>query len=146
MPERPHRRQSLMEDLLRRFGAALRGAQLYAPGHPLVMRNVASFTEVVQRLLEDVPSISIALVADEVVIGDVPMTRGAATLGELFGKLKARGVERVSIDKGATVDELIATIDALYRRIQSVGDPNDNPFPDLPHVRICLLYTSDAAD
>jgi len=128
-----------MEDLLRRFGAALRGAQLYAPGHPLVMRNVASFTEVVQRLLEDVPSISIALVADEVVIGDVPMTRGAATLGELFGKLKARGVERVSIDKGATVDELIATVDALYRRIQSAGDPNDNPFPDLPHVRIGLV-------
>jgi putative nucleotidyltransferase with HDIG domain len=139
MTERPHRRQSLMEELLRRFGAALRGAQLYAPGHPLVIRNVASFADMVQRLHEDVPSISLALVADEVVIGDVPMTRGAATLGDLFSKLKARGVERVSIDQGATIDELVTTVDALCRRLQSAGDPDDIPFPALPHVRIGLV-------
>jgi putative nucleotidyltransferase with HDIG domain len=134
-----------MEELLRRFGAALRGAQLYAPGHPLVTRNVASFTDVVQRLLEDVPTISVALVADEVVIGDVPMTRGAATLGDLFNKLKARGVERVSIDKGATIEELVATVDALCRRLQSAGDPDDISFPILPHVRIGLVRIEQRA-
>jgi len=139
MTDRPHRRQSLMEELLRRFGAALRGAQLYAPAHPLVTRNVGSFTDVVQRLLEDVPSISIALVADEVVIGDVPMRSGAVTLGELFSKLKSRGVERISIDKGVTVEELVTTIETLCRRLQSAGDPNSIAFPDLPHVRIGLV-------
>jgi putative nucleotidyltransferase with HDIG domain len=139
MTERPHRRQALMEELLRRFGAALRGAQLYAPGHPLVIRNVASFSDIVQKLLEDVPSISIALLADEVVIGDVPIPRGGATIGELGAKLKSRGVERISFDKGVTLEELATSVDALCRRLQSAGDPNDNPFPELPHVRIGLV-------
>jgi putative nucleotidyltransferase with HDIG domain len=129
----------MLEELLRRFGAALRGAQLYAPGHPLVIRNVASFSDVAQRLLEDMPSISIALVADEVVIGDQPIPRGATTIGELAAKLKSRGVERISIDKGVTLDELATSVDALCRRLQSAGDPEDNPFPTLPHVRIGLV-------
>ena len=29
-------------------------------------------------------------------------------------------------------DELVAAVDALCRRLQSTGDPNDNPFPELP--------------
>jgi putative nucleotidyltransferase with HDIG domain len=139
MTERPQRRQSLIEELLRRFGAALRAAQLYAPGHPLVARNVAAFTDAVNRLLESMPSISIALIADEVVVGDVPVTRGAATLGDLFAKLKARGVERLSIDKDVSVDELVATVDTLCCRLKSAGDPNEVPFPNLAHVRIGLV-------
>jgi putative nucleotidyltransferase with HDIG domain len=139
MTDRPHRRQAMLEELLRRFGAALRGAQLYAPGHPLVIRNVTSFSDVVQRLLEDTPTVSIALLADEVVVGDQPIPRGASTIGELAAKLKSRGVERLSIDKGVTLDELAATVDALCRRLQSAGDPDDNPFPALPHVRIGLV-------
>ncbi len=143
MTDRPHRRQSLLEELLRRFGAALRGAQLYAPGHPLVARNVTAFTDLVQRLLEDDPSVSIALVADEVVVGDVPLARGAVTLGDLFAKLKSRGVERVAIDRGVTTGELVSTVDALCRRLQSAGDPDDIAFPDLPHVRIGLVRIED---
>ena len=139
MTERPHRRQALLEELLRRFGAALRGAQLYAPGHPLVIRNVASFSDIVSRLLEDVPTLSIALVADEVVIGDQPIPRGASTIGELAAKLKSRGVERISIDRGVTLDELAAAVDALTRRLQSAGDPNDAPFPEFAHVRVGLV-------
>jgi putative nucleotidyltransferase with HDIG domain len=139
MTERPHRRQAMMEELLRRFGAALRGAQLYAPGHPLVLRNVASFFDIVQRLLEDMPSLSIALLADEVVIGDIPIPRGASSIGELGARLKSRGVERISFDKGTTLDELATGLDALCRRLQSTGDPNDQPFPDLPHIRVGLV-------
>jgi putative nucleotidyltransferase with HDIG domain len=143
MTDRPHRRQSLIEELLRRFGAALRAAQLYAPGHPLVARNVAAFTDAVNRLLEDMPSISIALIADEVVVGDVPLTRGASTLGDLFSKLKSRGVERLSIDKGVTTDDLVTTVDTLCRRLKSAGDPTEIPFPNLAHVRIGLVRVEE---
>lgn len=139
MTERPQRRQLLMEELLRRFGAALRGAQLYAPGHPLVARNVGAFAELVQRLLEEMPSISIALLADEVVVGDLPMPKGAATLGEIFARLKLRGVERVSFDKGATPEELAAAIEALCQRLRAAGQADAPRFPDLAHVRIGLV-------
>ncbi len=134
-----------MEELLRRFGAALRGAQLYAPGHPLVIRNVTAFNDVVVRLLDDVPTLSIALVADEVVVGDLPVSRNASGLGDLFGKLKSRGVERVSIDKGVSIEELSAAVEALCRRLQSAGDPDENPFPDLPHVRVGLVRIEERA-
>ena len=134
-----------MEELLRRFGAALRGAQLYAPGHPIVVRNIDGFHDAAVRFLEDAPTLSIALVADEVVVGDVPLSRSASGLGDLFGKLKSRGVERVSIDAGVAIEELSASIDALCRRLQSAGDPDDNPFPELPHVRVGLVRIEERA-
>ena len=36
----PNTRYQLFDDLLRRFGAALRGTQLYSREHPIVMRNL----------------------------------------------------------------------------------------------------------
>lgn len=125
-----------MDELLRRFGAALRGAQLYAPGHPLVIRNVSAFSEVVGRLLQDVTSLSIALVGDEVVVGDLPAPRGTSTLGDLFLKLKARGIERVTIDNGATHEELVTLVGALKRRLDAAADEKETPWPELPHVRV----------
>jgi putative nucleotidyltransferase with HDIG domain len=139
MSDRPHSRHAQYEELLRRFAAALRAAQLYAPGHPLVARNVLAFADVVNRLFEEMPTVVMALVADEVVVGDVPMTRGTSALGDLFAKLESRGIERVSIDKGATVDELVAAVGALCRRLQSGADPHDTAWPDLPHVRVGLV-------
>jgi putative nucleotidyltransferase with HDIG domain len=139
MTERPHSRHAQYEDLLRRFAAALRAAQLYAPGHPLVARNVVAFANIVDQIFAEMPTVVMALVADEVVVGNLPMTRGAAALGDLFAKLKARGIERVSIDKGATVEELVAAIGTLSRRLQSGADPNDSAWPDFPHVRVGLV-------
>ena len=109
------RRQPLVDELLRRFGAALRGSQLYAPGHPLVARNTAAFTEALLELLAGTPSLSIGLLADEVIVGDQPMPRGAAALGDLFGRLKARGVERITFERGVTAEELLTTVEAVCR-------------------------------
>lgn len=137
MSDRSPRRQALVDELLRRFGAALRGAQLYAPGHPLVIRNVEAFAQVVTRLLQDMPSLSVALVGDEVVVGDLPAPRGTSTLGELFLKLKARGIERVTIDAGVSNEELVALVAALRKRLEAAADePKDASWPELPHVRV----------
>jgi putative nucleotidyltransferase with HDIG domain len=136
MPETTSRRRALVDELLRRFGAALRGAQLYTPGHPLVLRNIATFGEAVSRMLDDVPSVTIALVADEVVVGDMPAARGAATLGELFARLKARGIERLTVERGVAPDELTSAVEQLCQRLRGGEDPNDLPAIELPHVRV----------
>ncbi len=130
------RRHALSEELLRRFGAALRGAQLYAPGHPLVRSNTAGFAEIAGRMLEVSPTLSIALVGDEVVVGDLPTPRGGSTLGELLVKLKAHGIERVTLERGLTLDEVIALVNALTRRLQATMASPDLPWPELPHVRV----------
>lgn len=137
MTDRSPRRQALVDELLRRFGAALRGAQLYAPGHPLVIRTIAAFEEVVGRLVQDGTSLSVALVGDEVIVGDQPAPRGTSTLGELFARLKARGIERITIDAGATHEELLALVDALRNRLEATTDEaRDAPWPELAHVRV----------
>jgi putative nucleotidyltransferase with HDIG domain len=138
------RRQPLVDELLRRFGAALRGSQLYAPGHPLVTRNTAAFTEALLELLAGTPSLSIGLLADEVIVGDQPMPRGAAALGDLFGRLKARGVERISFEKGVTADELLTTVDALCRCLSAIAAGEVQAL-DLPHVHVGVLTTDKRA-
>jgi len=131
-------RQTLVDELLRRFGAALRGWQLYAPGHPLVTRNTTAFTEALLELLGKTPSLSIGLLADEVVVGDQPIPRGAAALGELFGRLKARGIERITFEQGATAAELLAAIESLCRSL-GAGTAEEVTALDLPHVHIGVL-------
>lgn len=137
MPDHSPRRQALVDELLRRFGAALRGAQLYASGHPLVSRNITAFADVVSRLTASEASLSVALVGDEVVVGDLPAPRGTSTLGELFVRLKARGIERVTIDAGVSHDELVTLVYALRRRLEATGDEaKDVPWPEMAHVRV----------
>lgn len=149
-------RQALVDELLRRFGAALRGAQLYAPGHPLVLRNVSAFADVAGRLLEELPTLTIALVQDEVIVGDTPAPRGASTLGDLLTKLAARGIERISIDQGVSGQELSSLVQALRRRLEVPVDrdgaealgPDGRPFvwPELPHVRVGLVRVEERVE
>ena len=136
MPDRVPVRFALIDELLRRFGAALRGAQLYAPGHPLVNRNIAAFLDVIDRLLGQLPSVTVALVADEVVVCDTPAPRGAQSLGDFLVKLRSRGVERITIERGVSADELIDLIAALNRRLELRAVDDAPPWPEMPHVRI----------
>ena len=138
------RRQPLVDELLRRFGAALRGSQLYAPGHPLVVRNTAAFTEALLELLTGPASLSIGLLEDEVIVGDQPMPRGAAALGELFGRLKSRGIERISFERGVTAEELLTTVAALCRSLGAIS-PDEVTALDLPHVHVGVLHTDKRA-
>ncbi len=137
-------RQPLIDELLRRFAAALRGSQLYAPSHPLVTRNTVAFTDALLQLLATTPSLSIGLVVDEIVVGDQPMPRGAAGLGDLFGRLKARGIERISFESGVTAAELQAAVDALCRLLRASATEEAAAL-DLPHVHVGVLHTDRRA-
>ena len=55
----PLARLRLADDFMRRFAAALRGAQLYAPSHPLVQRAFEGLDESITQLLNDQPTIAI---------------------------------------------------------------------------------------
>ena len=60
-----NRRVQLADELLRRFASAFRGAQLYAPTHPLVSRNTVAFTEVIGLVIGKQRSITLGIVGDE---------------------------------------------------------------------------------
>jgi putative nucleotidyltransferase with HDIG domain len=99
-------RAQLSDDLLRRFGAALRGIQLYSADHPLVTRNVELLVESLNLLHQHDTAVVVGLVGDELIVGDLPMTKASASMGELIRRLRGIGIERITIDRGVTLDEL----------------------------------------
>ena len=74
---------------VRRLAAAIRGAQLYAPGHPLVTRSVTALVETLAIAHQSTPSVAIGIVGDDLVVGEIPVPRAAETMGELMRRAAA---------------------------------------------------------
>jgi putative nucleotidyltransferase with HDIG domain len=124
-------RAALAEEVVRRLSAALRGAQLYAAGHPLVARSVSALAETLSLTLANMPSITIGIVGDDLVVGDYPIPRAAETLGELMRRLKQVGIERIAIQRGVEIEE----IERLIASVAS-GETGKDALSRLPHVRV----------
>ena len=116
------------EEIARRLSAALRGAQLYSPDHPLVTRNVSALAEALSVALATNPTLTIGIVSDDLVVGDVPIPRAAETMGELMRRLQQAGIERIVIEDGvdpAELTELVQTVvrterEATWSRLQHI--------------------------
>jgi putative nucleotidyltransferase with HDIG domain len=124
-------RLQLSDELLRRLGAALRSAQLYSKGHPIVGRNLESLSTAIQLLHGLEPTTILGIVGDEIVVDDTPI-RSVENLGSLVKRLQQAGVERITIDRGVTLDELKSFVDA----VSAAETPESLAFPTLPHVRV----------
>jgi len=128
-------RFQLADELLRRFAAAMRSSQLYAPGHPIITRNLTSLSGAMQLLHGLERTIIIGIVSDEVIVDDMPIAKADA-LGTLVRRLQRVGIERISIDRGVTPEEiadLIQAVNTLERR-DTLDQPFD--FPPLAHIRV----------
>ena len=99
-------RAHLSDDLIRRFGASLRGIQLYSPSHPIVARNLEGLAEALRALHAHDASVVIGMVGGELIVGELPMTKASASMGELIRRFGAMGIERITIEKHVTLDEL----------------------------------------
>ena len=128
-------RYQMADELLRRFAASLRSSQLYSKGHPIISRNLESLSGAFQLLHSLQPAVVIGLVGDEVIVDDMPMAK-ADTLGPLVRRLQQSGVERITVDRGVTSDEISAFVDAVTS-VDPVDDgESGGSFPTLPHIRV----------
>jgi putative nucleotidyltransferase with HDIG domain len=125
-------RAQLADELLRRLAAAVRSAQLYSKGHPIIGRNLESMSTALQLLHSLSPTIVIGIVGEEIVVDETPMGK-ADTFGGLVKRLQQGGVERVTIDRGVTLDELRAFVEAVSAAESASAS---STFPTLPHVRV----------
>ena len=135
-------RLQLADELLRRFAAALRSAQLYSKGHPIIARNLESLSSAIQLLHALNPSVTIGIVGDQIVVDDMPMTK-IDMLGNLVKRLEQAGVERVVIDRGVLLDELKALIEAVSAA-EAAG--SGAAMPTLPHIRVGRVTTEQQVD
>jgi putative nucleotidyltransferase with HDIG domain len=105
----------LAEEIARRLAAALRGAQLYAPGHPLVTRSIAALADTLTMAHATVPSLAVGIVEDSLVVADVPVPRAAETMGELMRRLEHAGIERIVFDRGVASEEIAQLVQAVAK-------------------------------
>src|SRR5688572_24470852 len=134
----------LAEELLRRLAAALRGAQLYAPGHPLVTRNVTALADTLTLAHARMQSLTIGIVGDELVVGDTPVPRAAETMGELMRRLQHAGIERIVIERGVQLPELGQLVQTVARADGSAD--LSAVLSKLPHIRVGRLQVEQRVD
>jgi putative nucleotidyltransferase with HDIG domain len=137
-------RAKVAEEIVRRLAAALRGAQLYAAGHPLVTRNVAAFADTLTLAHAGTPSLTIGIVGDELVVGDTPVPRAAETMGELMRRLQHAGIERIVIERGVQLPELGQLVQTVARADGSAD--LSAVLSKLPHIRVGRLQVEQRVD
>jgi len=137
-------RAKIAEEIVRRLAAALRGAQLYAAGHPLVTRNVAAFADTLTLAHAGTPSLTIGIVGDELVVGDTPVPRAAETMGELMRRLQHAGIERIVIERGVQLPELGQLVQTVARADGSAD--LSAVLTKLPHIRVGRLQVEQRVD
>ncbi len=139
-------RLQMAEELLRAFSATMRSLQLYSTGHPIIMRNISALSTSIQLLHAMEPSIVIGLVDNEIIVDDMPVSKAEA-LGSMTRRLRDAGIERISLDRGVTQDELAAFAGAVAA-LERVEEPTDPAaaFADFKHIRVGRVVVEQKVD
>jgi len=136
-------RARLADELLKRLAAAVRGVQLYAPSHPLVIRSITALVDTLTVVHASMKSVAIGIVGEELVVADIPVPRAADMMGELIRRLKQAGIERIVIDNGVQADEVTLLVQTLG---SGESLEQNNALARLPHIRVGRLQVEDRAD
>src|SRR5262249_23057157 len=112
------------EELVRRLAASLRGTELYSPTHPLVQRGLDTLTAAATERLQAAPAIVIGFLGDEIVVDGDRLPKGTAALVGFARDLRERGIEKITLTRGLTRDEIRNLVAVFSDRTSGV------PLPD----------------
>ncbi|MGE5813720.1 MAG: HD-GYP domain-containing protein [Acidobacteriota bacterium] len=130
-------RTALYDELLRKLASGIRGAQLYAPGHPLTIRNMQALASTLQALHATQPVVVIGIVGHELVVADTPMPKASEQMGDLIRRLKALQIERITVERGVTPEQL-----EQFVRLASTAT-NAEAFSPIEHLRVGRLTAEE---
>jgi putative nucleotidyltransferase with HDIG domain len=145
------RQVRISEELVRRFAAAVRSAQLYAAGHPIVQRALNSFGETVAQVLATHASMAIGVIDQEIVVGDTPLPKGADNYSEFIRRLQSLGIERIAFERDVAQDALNTLVTTIANPERPAGaerpgataaDPLTT-LQSLPHIRVGRISLDD---
>ncbi|MGE0042101.1 MAG: hypothetical protein AB7V01_13030, partial [Vicinamibacterales bacterium] len=109
------------DELVRRLSAAVRAAELYAPGHPLVQRTAGGLHQAVTEALTAAPTVIVGFLDGEVVVNDFRLPRNSATLTGLLRDMRERQVEKITFARGVEATDVRALLDELRDRSARTG-------------------------
>ena len=135
-------RARFADDLVRKLASAIRSAQLYAAGHPIVVRSVSTLIESLTIVHASSPALTIGIVGEDLVVGDIPVPRAAENMGELMKRLQQAGVERIAIARGVETAEIMQLIQALA----TADSDRVSALAGLKHIRVGRLEVEERVD
>jgi putative nucleotidyltransferase with HDIG domain len=94
------------EDIVRRLAAATRGMSLYSPSHPIIQRGVDALGTLCTAALQRVDAIVIGFIGDEVIVNGERLLRNATALVGFVRDLRERDIEKITVARGVTREEL----------------------------------------
>jgi putative nucleotidyltransferase with HDIG domain len=104
------------EDLVRRLAAAVRGTELYSPTHPIVQRGIDALSAAIVAALEGAPVIVIGFIGDAVVVDATRLPKSTASLVGFARNLREREIEKITIMRGVSADEIRTFVTTLGDR------------------------------
>ena len=104
------------EDLVRRLATAVRGTDLYSSTHPLVQRGIDGLAAAATDALQAAPSVVIGFIGDEVIVDATRLPRGTAALVGFARDLREREIEKVTLSRGLTREEVRSLVTVLGDR------------------------------
>ena len=134
------------EDLVRRLAAALRGAELYSANHPLVQRGLDALAGTLLDALQAAPSLVIGFIGDEVVVNAVRLPRGTAALVGFARDLREREIEKITLSRGLTRDEIRALLAVLGDRSSPVPLADQLAARGVRHASLGKIVIDDTGD
>jgi putative nucleotidyltransferase with HDIG domain len=138
--------QKQAEELIRRLAAALRATELYAPNHPLVQRGIDALTSAAAQGLQAVPTIVIGFVGDDVVVDGERLPRATAALAGFARGLREREIEKITVTRGLTREEVRHLVAAFSDRTSTVLSTEQLLARGVRHVTLGRIAVDDAAD
>jgi putative nucleotidyltransferase with HDIG domain len=138
--------QKHAEELVRRLAAALRGIELYSATHPLVQLGIDALGNAVTQGLGSSPAIVVGFIGDAVVVDDVRLPRGSASLVGFARDLRDREIEKISFGRGTTRDEIRAFVLALGDRSSPVPIADRLAAHGIRHIAIGRIAVDETPD
>lgn len=147
----PARQMRVADDFVRRLAAAIRGAQLYSQGHPIVKRALDALAESCSQLLVDQSSLAVGIVGTDIVVGEVPIPRSRESFGELTRRLKRLGIERIAFERGVTPEEIGTLVRAISHPERAANQDGVGAAPgdalealkNLAHIKVGRIQLQD---
>jgi putative nucleotidyltransferase with HDIG domain len=133
------------EEFLRRLAAAIRSAQLYSARHPIIARNITALTDLIVALHASQPTITLGIVGTEVVVGEVPVGK-ADSFGDVTRRLQGAGIERITIERGVSADELSRFVHAMATVDPRKNEDGRADLPSFPHIRVGRIIVEDRVE
>ena len=138
--------QAKEEDLVRRIATAVRGADLYSPTHPLVQRGIDNLVASTQEALQRSASIIVGFIDDEIVVDGMRMPRGTAALVGFARDLREREIEKITITRGISREEIRAFVAVLGDRKTKIPLPDQLAARGVRNITLGRVVVEDVSD